>query len=544
MVKILMLIISIICFNYKIIAQIKIDNNYEEYTEIINTFDDWQWAWTLPSNVLNNSAIKVKKNNKWGVVKLVKVDINFKSKFFYNKKKNFLIPIIYENIGNFNLNKLSYIPVKQNGKWGIIDTFLNIKVEFKYDDIGLILGSYEYYKIKSNEKWGLINFNDVNNFLPIAYDAIEHIYWDKAVVVKNKKYGIVNLKNNAELSPCKYDYIWQTEVENYFQASLNNKYTIIDPNGKELVPIIYDNIFKPNGSYPMLVVVKGKKHGLIDLNGKEIYPCMYEDIIIERYYSEFNSPPPCIKLNNKYAVGNYSGKILSKFQFDKIEWKKGHYFVFGIVTLNNKMGIIDTLGKEIIPIKYDLIDDYVDFSDEKKIQLVKLNGKFGYISSKGNLITKIKYDKAESFKRCCFGKGELLASAEINGQKVTIDQFGNEKKESEKAIEPKIKIADVKKTNDIVLNRKYINTKNKSSLTFLDNGKAIMKKADGSIIGNNSIYYTYTVIKNKLILVLHIPVQNQSTSKVTESKVQIEYTIGSNRIYNDKEIRIFENDQL
>ena len=71
-----------------------------------------------------------------------------------------------------------------------------------------------------------------------------------------------------------------------------------------------------------------------------------------------------------------------------------------------------------------------------------------------------------------------------------------------------------------------------------------MKKADGSIIGNNSIYYTYTVIKNKLILVLHIPVQNQSTSKVTESKVQIEYTIGSNRIYNDKEIRIFENDQL
>lgn len=541
-IKIVIFLITTLGCDFNLMAQIKIGNNYEDLGKVTNSFDDVQWAWEGMGGVMNNSAIKVKKNNRWGVIKLLEVRFDFKTKFFYNKQKPLIIPITYEDIGNFNLNKTCYIPVKQNGKWGIIDTFLNTKVEFKYDSIELFLENDEYFKIKLNGKWGLINFYEVNKISPIIFDDIKNIWLDKVLVVQNKKYGIVDLKSNAEISLCKYDYIWRTDWENYFRANLKGKYTLIDPNGKELVPIIYDNIVDVNGSYPMARVEKGGKYGLIDLNGKEIYPCIYQEIDILRYFRVNNPPPPCIKLNNKWAVGSYSGKILSKFQFDEIEWIKGHYFVFGIVTSNNKMGIIDTLGNEIIPMKYDYINKYNDFSDEKKIQLVKLNGKFGYINSKGILITKIKYDKAESFNRCCFGKGELLAHAEINGVKTIIDQFGNEKIELEKATEPNIKIADSKKINNnsVVLNRKYLNNQNKTSLTFLENGRAIMKRADGSITGNNSIYLTYTVIKNKLILVLHVPVQNQSTSKVTDSKVVIEYTIGVNRIYNDKEIRILE----
>ena len=77
----------------------------------------------------------------------------------------------------------------------------------------------------------------------------------------------------------------------------------------------------------------------------------------------------------------------------------------GIVRLNGKWGVINTEGKEVVPLKYDDVDYF-----SEGLAAVKLNGKWGFVDKEGKEVIPLKYDSVGSFH-------EGLAGVYLNGGK-------------------------------------------------------------------------------------------------------------------------------
>jgi hypothetical protein len=82
------------------------------------------------------------------------------------------------------------------------------------------------------------------------------------------------------------------------------------------------------------------------------------------------------------------------------------------IKLNDRWGIIDKMGKEIVLPKYDEINDYDGFP-----AIVALNKKYGFIDNTGNEIIPPKYDAVRNFN-------EGMTAAQLNGKWGIIDKTG------------------------------------------------------------------------------------------------------------------------
>ena len=74
------------------------------------------------------------------------------------------------------------------------------------------------------------------------------------------------------------------------------------------------------------------------------------------------------------------------------------------VKRNGRFGFIDKKGNEVIPIKYDGVEDF--FED---LAVVKLNDKWGCINKENEVIIPFKYNDISNFKNG-------LAAAIIHGK--------------------------------------------------------------------------------------------------------------------------------
>lgn len=65
---------------------------------------------------------------------------------------------------------------------------------------------------------------------------------------------------------------------------------------------------------------------------------------------------------------------------------------FAAVSKNGKWGFVDSRNKNVVPIKYDIVEDY-----HNGFAIVGLNGKWGYVNKVGKEIVPIKYEKVFPF---------------------------------------------------------------------------------------------------------------------------------------------------
>ena len=163
--------------------------------------------------------ISVKKDNKWGIIKVI------------DKKIVEIINIEYESIGYFS----DKIPVMKNKKWGFFDVKLGkIKIPFQYDD-ALYFSNYGFL-VKKNNKWGIINKNN-EEIVPFLFEDILDNWGDADLfpVKKNGKWGFIN-EFGVNVIPYVFD-----EVSSFYEVrsnvELNKKEIAIDSYGAW----IYDN---------------------------------------------------------------------------------------------------------------------------------------------------------------------------------------------------------------------------------------------------------------------------------------------------------------
>lgn len=256
---------------------------------------------------------------------------------------NVLLPFEYEEIMTDN----DFVRVKKNGKYGIVSYSNEIIIEFEYDGLFKIKGTFNYIAKKDNY-YGIISCREKKTITPFVYDEINGLY--------------------SEYSDIWYNvYIFNSNTDNFFDsyplevlddfgglaAKKKNKQYILSFDGEILSKgeLEYGNIIRNR-----------KKYGLV-YSGSLKLPVKYTYIEKKsckdfRYY----------KVETKHHVGIYSneGNLIIPILYDYIYCREHNNIMYFIV--ENKEGLkgaYSTEGKCILPVKYKNIR-----YDAKKNQLV------------------------------------------------------------------------------------------------------------------------------------------------------------------------------
>lgn len=426
--------------------------------------------------------IKVKRNNMWGLVKhtgeiILPVEYNeiWMQSNYYSKK---LYPFLFAKKGIskrlYNLNGKEISPgpiedykyyysgpinIKQSGKWGQIDVDGNMIVPARYDEV--LEEDRKYILVRSGDKWGAYYING-EKLIECKYEKIKLLfdsYGNSLLEVKlNGKTGRIDSTGNIVI-PIKYDWIKDRIIDGVipvFNGEITKnrwdgvtkktgKYGFVNKEGNEILPVQYDWVSEYY-HYGVYLVFKGEvildekdkviekkgKYGFVNLQGEEITPVQYDDAI------------------------NFKSKMYKP-------WDCKTYQVPARVCQGDLWGLIDTLGKQIVPCKYNWIDGVIingytiftinDEENNRKYGFLNVNtlvelpllydsvnhfnrfmnasvmmyGKWGLIDSLGDFLVEPKYDLTGSyFDRgvCLVFIGEIISGAAYEQPDTYIGKYG------------------------------------------------------------------------------------------------------------------------
>ena len=194
----------------------------------------------------------------------------------------------------------------------------------------------------------------------------------------------------------KKTYIILTIVFTLFGYSCSNSNADLSGNPSEVLDIeTYNKLQKKYDSIKNFqkgtaIVVTNNKYGLINVNGKEVLSCIYDSI------SSFLRHYRIIKKDNLYGVVNIEGEIIKRCVFTDFKTKEKYLIDkacdYLALKLKDKWGFIDRKGDEVTQFKYETILYYDD-----SIFTAKYNGFTGVSDYKNNTLIPFKYDEVQRY---------------------------------------------------------------------------------------------------------------------------------------------------
>jgi WG containing repeat len=255
-----------------------------------------------------------------------------------------------------------------------------------------------------------------------------------------KSYGLID-KKGKEVLPIKYQDIIVVS-ENIFNVKFNEKWTVIDRQGKEfdfsipyyysesdgLIPVELNNKIGYMDDFGKVIIpfkfttgygfseemafvkynLKNDSNFVIDKTGKELFKVPYNYIDkFNRGISKVDKPKSNYSYHQVYNFINTNGKEIFKQDFyESNNSGEGKYNLNNNLIIVNtgtepkyyQYGCIDRKGNEIIKIKYSNIGTNIGVNFTK-VALSKNSGdeRWGYIDSVGNEIIETKYSRIEQF---------------------------------------------------------------------------------------------------------------------------------------------------
>lgn len=179
----------------------------------------------------------------------------------------------------------SYLyPVVQNGKIGFINSFADIVIPLQYDDfVGEFSSSDSLVTVCKEGKWGILNSNGIEMLMG-EYQRISLIGAKYAIVMNSDfQKGIIEIMTNQITIPFgEYDnFKYYNKILIAGKKSLKG---LITPTGNLITPIQYKWISGVEYGLIRVIIEKeiGKeviqKWGMIDCQGNEVFPVIYDRI--------------------------------------------------------------------------------------------------------------------------------------------------------------------------------------------------------------------------------------------------------------------------
>ena len=308
-------------------------------------------------NVVVPETPVVKENNKKSIFKksgkksLKESDIIIEDDSktnITNPKEN--VPTI-EKAGELG----QYILIKQDGKYGVVDSNGNIILAPVFQSIDLISqDGQELFKAKADGKYrlyyktgNLVPEKEINTVMQntslllandlkpifmtaltnkfVLYTKVEKEASSDSLVYEIKEIPVIKVSSgkvvdmNRSLSDIsnKIDEVKTSENENYFTVG-KKQYKLVKENGKL---------------------------GVSDIDGFQILPVKFDIIELKKPCIHFREPVFLVSSNNLYSIHDSKGKVLAEQVFDKINvYKNGKLYTY---SLENGKGILKADGKEI-----------------------------------------------------------------------------------------------------------------------------------------------------------------------------------------------------
>lgn len=296
--------------------------------------------------------------------------------------------------------KQKNLMIAQSGaKFAYLDSNNNFVVPFGIYDFADVFGLGRKAIVANKGKYGIIDeYGEL--VLPLEYDFIEQpsIYSNYAnIFLATKQNEVTVFDEYLNVIPTKGIVSYWEWDGNIYVVNKENKIGLIDYNGKQTIPFLYDTLYQEHSvpRIPGFIAKKDGFYGFVSNKNEIIQPFKYKFI-----YAINDGIVVYVDLNNKVGIFHQDGKIMIPFEYDAIysTWYNYSYLekefpntknIF-IVEKDGKIGTIDDENNVIIPIIYDGLSGWVEYGPED--HFVKNNGKYGIISPKGEIIIPIEYD--------------------------------------------------------------------------------------------------------------------------------------------------------
>lgn len=192
----------------------------------------------------------------------------------------------------------------------------------------------------------------------------------------------------------------------YFTLKVDNKYGVINKEGKQIINTEYTNVIIPNPQKPVFICYTNDSTKVLNQNGEEIFtefksiePIKLKNIASSLMYEK---SVLTYKENEKFGLINLEGKKLTKAIYEKIEglpYKEGEL----LVQKEGKYGVINLKGKELIKPQYDQInvDGYSNDENGYKNSGYIVGNKteegyrYGYIDINGKMLLELEYNEIQ-----------------------------------------------------------------------------------------------------------------------------------------------------
>ena len=218
-------------------------------------------------------------------------------------------------------------------------------------------------------------------------------YYDenKQDVVDTNLWGFVNQVGEWAIKP-RYSYVFKFDKNGVAKVYLDGKYSFINQKGNPVpkpqpknVPSNFSDVYEPFVS-DMKIVQKFGKYG---------YAKNYDTLIAPQFDYAYDFDQygfAAITIDGKIGYIDTTGKIVFEPNIEKI----GDYENLGLVPvlIDGKWGFVDSTKTLTIPPQFEKING--GFSDNG-LASVKIVGKWGYIDTKGNWAIEPQFDKAGKF---------------------------------------------------------------------------------------------------------------------------------------------------
>ena len=211
----------------------------------------------------------------------------------------------------------------------------------------------------------------------------------KKVIEDGKKYEIEKIDN--------YEY---------FTLKVDNKYGVINKEGKQIINTEYTNVIIPNPQKSVFICYTNDSTKVLNQNSEEIFtefksiePIKLKNIASSLMYEK---SVLTYKENEKFGLINLEGKKLTKAIYDKIEglpYKEGEL----LIQKEGKYGIINLKGNQLIKPQYDQVnvDGYSNDENGYKNAGYIIGNKteegyrYGYIDINGKMLLELEYNEIQ-----------------------------------------------------------------------------------------------------------------------------------------------------
>lgn len=264
---------------------------------------------------------------------------------------------LFKMKGNWvNLNKDEFIiKINLNNKSELFDIYGNKLLDEEYNYISFLENHIRLMK----DGHSLLLDYKLNNILSSYQDA--EIVDDFIIYKKHGKIGVIDIYKNTIIPLYNYSYIKYNSKHKLFLVSvspgkglLDEKYGVIDINGKIIVPILYKNIkicddkfitaFTSNLSFAS----QSKKSIIFDLNGKVklenndgiMYLNVIEgNIIVRKTFMDETE-------TTLYGILSFKEETIIPFKYDNLEETSTKNIFWYSYGYNKKCGFVNSTGVE------------------------------------------------------------------------------------------------------------------------------------------------------------------------------------------------------